>query len=286
MKRFIYTVLLFIYGSLTGYACEVIDDTGQKVNLAHTAKRIVSLAPDMTEDLFVVGAGEHIVGVVRGSDYPLQAKKIPIIASYNNVDIEALLMLHPDLIVAWAEANFVPQLKKLGIPVYLSRQRKLMDVSATLQRLGCLIGAEKTAEIAAQHYLHRYAELQKKYTDKKVLTVFYQTWPNPLITITKNSWINEVISLCGGKNVFAELKGVAPEVNFEAVITANPEVIIGTNSHNNWKKYWQPWRMIRAVRDQYLFSVNPDLIERAGPRLLDGAEEMCKLMDYAREKRG
>src|SRR5579862_4249791 len=94
------TAFLCIFAS---HACEVMDDLGRVVTLKHAAQRIVSLAPDLTEDLFAIGAGDRIVGVMQGSDFPLQAKKIPVVASYNALDVEAMIALHPDLIVAWAD---------------------------------------------------------------------------------------------------------------------------------------------------------------------------------------
>lgn len=284
MKKVIFIVFIILY-YISAQACEVIDDTGQVVHLNHPAKRIISLAPDMTESLFAVGAFESIVGVVKGSDYPLQAKKRPVVADHHSVDMEAILLLHPDLIVAWADSRYAMQLKKSGIPVYLSQQRTLTDIPRTLQKLGCLAGTEKMAKKAADDFSNRYLKLKNKYTNQPVVSVFYQAWPNPLMTISKQSWINEVILLCSGKNIFAELKGAAPEVNIEAVIYADPDVMIGTNSQVEWQKQWRSWNMLRSVKNHHLYTINPDLIERAGPRLLDGAELICLHINNARLKK-
>jgi iron complex transport system substrate-binding protein len=276
-KVFVIFIVLSIQQVL---ACEVIDDTGHLVKLAHPAQRIISLAPDLTEIVFAAGAGDKIIGVVKGSDYPFDTKKIPIVATYNNIELEKILILHPDLIIAWSETSYLSQLKKLGIPVYLSHQRKLTDIANTLEKIGCLAATEEYADAAAKKYLERYHALQKKYAHQLTVTVFYQIWPKPLMTITKNSWINEVISLCGGKNIFADLRGVAPEVNIEAVIAANPDVIIGTRSADDPLardplKQWQQWPQLAAVQNKHLVTINPNLIERASPRILEGVEEMC-----------
>ncbi|MBV8802592.1 MAG: cobalamin-binding protein [Gammaproteobacteria bacterium] len=254
-------------------ACEVMDDTGHLIKSMHPAQRIVSLAPDLTEILFAAGAGDKIVGVVKGSDYPLTATKIPIVATYNSIDLEKILVLHPDLIIAWTETSYISQLNKLGIPIYLSHQKKLTDIANTLEKFGCLAGTEKQANLASRNYLQRYHALQKKYSNSKPLTVFYQVWATPLMTITKNSWINEIITLCGGKNIFADLNGVAVEVNVEGVVVANPEVIIGTQTDG--LKQWQAWPKIRAVHTKHIYAIDPDLIERASPRVLNGVEEVC-----------
>jgi iron complex transport system substrate-binding protein len=257
-------------------AFAVIDDLGYAVNLPRPAQRIISLAPDLTEIIFAIGAGNKIVGVVSGSDYPSAAKNIAVVAGYNSVDAEAILLLHPDLIVAWADTNYVAQLKKLGIPVYLSQQRKLLDIAATMRKLGVLVGVQASANQTANNYLQRYTALQKKYAHLAPVTVFYQVWPQPLMTITKNSWINDVITLCGGRNIFADLHGVAPEVSIEAVIAANPDIIIGTtDAKQDWRRQWLAWPQLTAVKKLAVYSLNPDLINRAGPRVLAGAEEMC-----------
>lgn len=261
----------------TVFACEVQDDTGQIIKLAHPAQRIVSLAPDLTEILFAIGAGKRVVGVIRGSDYPLPATHLPVIANYTSIDSEAVLALQPDLIVAWLETGFARQLKKLGIPVYFSRQQQLMDIPVTFQKLGCLAGTEYSAKQATENFLQRYYYLKQKYSHKKTISVFYQVWSKPLITITKNSWMNDVLMLCGANNIFSDLKGSAPEVTVEAVISADPAIIMGSDT-----QCWQSESSLSAVRNHYLFSIDASLIERAGPRVVEGAEMICKLVDKAR----
>lgn len=273
---------LILFSLEVNATCLVVDDTGQKIKLNLPAQRIVSLAPDLTELLFEVGAGKHIVGVMRESNYPPAAKKIPIVASYNSVDSEKILALKPDLIIVWAEGNLAQPLKKFGIPIYFSHQKKLTDIPYTLERFGCLTGEEKTAQRDKDQFLEHYQTLHKAYSEKKVVSVFYQVGSQPLMTITKNSWINDVITLCGGKNIFADLKGAAPVVNLESIITANPDVIIGSSSRYNLEKFWTKWSKMSAVQKNHFISIDPDLIERASSRLLKGADKMCQAFDSAR----
>lgn len=277
-------LLLLFFVVQIAPACVVMDDEKQTITLTHPAQRIISLAPDLTELLFAAGAGQSIVGVMRGSDYPPLAKKIPIVASFDQIDVEHIAMLHPDLIVVWAESHIPEQLKKLGVPIYFSHQHRLQDIPRTLQRFGCLAGTQPIAATAVEKFLQHYQQLQKTYARQKTVNVFYQVWPQPLITITEKSWINEVISLCGGKNIFAELRGVAPEINIEAVIKANPDVIISNESRDAWKAKWREWPELTAVKQNDLFSLDPDLIERAGPRVLNGAEKMCKMIAVVRTR--
>lgn len=248
-----------------------MDDAGNVIKLAHPAQRIISLAPDLTEILFAAGAGNKIVGTVQGSDFPTQAQKIPVVATFNGADLEKILALSPDLIVVWSEGSLARSLQKLGIPVFLSHQTKLTDIPRTIKRLGCLAGTEKTADHAAMKFMQKYTELQKKFSHKKNTTVFFEIWPKPLITVSKHNWINDAIELCGGKNIFADLNTSAPEVNMEAVFIADPDIIFGT------EKFWQEWPQLKAVKLHHVFEINSDQIERAGPRILEGVEIMCNL---------
>ncbi len=273
----------YCFFAITAFSCEVIDDTDRKIILPHVATRIVSLAPDLTENLFEIGAGSKIVGVVKGSDYPISAKKIRIIGSYDHIDQEAILSLHPDLIVAWADSRFVSLLKKLGVPFYLSKPTKIIDIPYTLERLGCLTGNSNAAKKSAVAFQKRYAILKNKHTHKKNLTLFYQIWFNPLMTVTQKSWIHDAITLCGAQNIFANLRGVAPTVNLEAVIEANPEIILANDDDTLFKKHWEPWKRIRAVKNQNLYTIPSDLIERASIRVLDGVERICEIVSHASE---
>jgi len=281
VNRFYGILFLWLLNSIV-MACQVEDDAGHLITLPHPAKRIISLAPDLTELLFAAGANDHIVGVMKGSDFPKEAKNIPIVANFNDIDVERVLVLHPDLIVVWAEGGILHQLKNSDVPIYVSHQHHLRDIPYTLERLGCLAGTEKIANKNAKQFVQRYHYLQKKYSTQKTESVFYEMWPKPLVTITKASWINEVITLCGGKNIFADLPGVAPEINLEAVIRANPAVIIGGKNKNNWGETWKAWPELSAVKHHAVFSMDDDFLQRAGPRILEGAQKMCALLEESR----
>lgn len=268
--------------SAVSYSCEVIDDEGNQIHLRQPAQRIISLAPDLTENVFALGVGEQIVGVMQGSDYPAKAKFLPVVASYQSLDLEKIIKLHPDLILVWGEGKLVQSLRKLNVPIYISHPRRLLDVPKTMARLGCLTGTDKKAKQLVNDYLQHYQILEKKYADKRKITVFYQVWQNPLITISTASWINDVITLCGGVNIFSQLKGAAPEINLESVIMANPDVILGTQSQPRWQESWKKWPQLKAVKTQNLFDVDANLIERASPRLLQGMDIVCRNLEKAR----
>ena len=277
-------ILSGTFSSHTMAACKVTDDAGSEIHLSQPARRIISLAPDITETLFAIGAGDHVIGVMQGSDYPEAAKKIPVTGSYTGLDMEKIISLHPDLIVTWGKV-FSRQLstfKKMGIPVYSSEPRQLNDVTQTMQNLGCLTGQQQSADQEVKRYENRLAELTKRYSRKKNITVFFQIGSYSLITINHESWINQAMTLCGGKNVFAHATLAAPEVTWEAVVQANPQVIISDVINSDWTSRWAKWSVISAVKNKKLYSIHPDVIERASPRLLDGVEQMCEAIEQAR----
>lgn len=255
-------------------ACYLTDDQGRKIILKKPAQRVISLSPDLTEIIFAIGGGKQLVGVVSHSDYPKEAQKVPVVANFNYLNAEAILRLHPDLIVAWESAHF-KLLQQLGIPVYYVNPQTLLDIPKTILALGCLLGQEKNAQNVHDIFLKKYAKLQQKYATNSPKKVFFQVWSSPLMTISKKSWINDALALCGGENIFADLPGAAPVVNREAVIRINPDAMIGTTD-SHWQKEWQSWPELKAVKNHALFSVNPDVIERANPRILQGVEAICQ----------
>src|SRR3990167_751982 len=270
-----HALLFFI--SFSSYACIVVDDAGQTIKLEQPAKRIISLAPDITETLFAIGGGAKMIGVMNGSDYPPAARKITRVGSYSGLDLEKMITLHPDLIVTWSHyfSRQLNVLKKLSIPIYVSEPHRLQDIPRTMRNLGCLMGTEKIANETANDFIRQLNHLQKTYSNTRLVSVFFQLGNYSLMTINKKSWINEVISLCSGKNIFAEVSMLTPSVSLESVLSANPEVIINDSGNETWKARWQNWHEIKAVREQHLFTLSPDLIDRAGPRLLQGAKQLC-----------
>jgi len=278
MKTFFVAWICIIVFTTT-YGFEVTDDAGQKIVLDHPPARIVSLAPDLTENLFALGLGEKVVGVVKGSNYPRDALKIPIVASHDSISVEKILSLHPDLIVAWRDVRFIPQLKKLNVPIYLNQPHRITDIPKVLRNLGMLTQTSKKAEEEALNFENHLARLKKTFSHEKPVSVFYQIWFNPLMTITHENWINDVITLCGGKNIFENLQGTVISLSREAVILSNPEIIIGSSENYHLKKSWSHYKTLRAVKNQNIYTVDSDKIERPSVRLLQGAEELCQIID-------
>lgn len=270
---------------------EVIDAGGNKIRLENPAQRIVSLAPHITEMLFAAGAGSRMVGAVNYSDYPYEALQIPRIGNYDNFDIERILAVKPDLIVAWQSGNTsaqIARLKELGFVIYLSEPRNIEDVPRDIERLGELAGTPQIAQPAATSLRGRHARLRQRYAGRPTVNVFYQIWNQPLMTVNGAHLVSQVIELCGGRNVFFDLPVLASMMDIEAVLKADPEAIVaGGMGENNptWLEGWRRYPSLLAVRSGNLFFIPPSLLQRNGPRILDGAEHLCQALERARKKR-
>jgi len=270
---------VFLAFSLSSRGQEVVDDYGNTVRLPAPALRIVSLAPHLTELAYAAGAGASMVGAVDYSDFPPQARALPRVGGDAHISLEAVLALRPDLIVAWpnpGSVRAVNRLADLQLPVFRSEPRELEDIATTLERLGVLAGTTAEARRAARAFRARKAGLEKRYAGRSKVRVFYQVWDRPLLTVNGDHVISKVIALCGGENVFAALPLIAPEVDAEAVLRANPEVII-TSSAGARAPRWLPASRFHVVP--------PELIQRHTPRLLDGAEQVCRVLEQARGAR-
>jgi iron complex transport system substrate-binding protein len=265
------------------------DDNADVLMLSAPAERIVSLAPSITELLFTAGAGEHVVGAVEYSDYPPAARSIPRIGNYGELNLEAVLALRPDLVAAWGSGSPAPQvrrLRELGIPVYVIEPRRLLDIADHIDNLGRLAGAEGIAARAAKTFRWRLRRLHETYARRTEIEVFYQVWHEPLTTVNGQHLISKVIRLCGGRNVFARLLTLAPRINIEAVLVRDPDVIIAGGAgatRPEWLDAWKQYPELQAVQARHLYFIDPDLIQRHSPRILDGAEIMCERLERVRK---
>ena len=286
-----------LFAALLACACgaragvTVRDDTGRLVHLAAPAARVVSLAPDLTELLFDAGAGDRVVGVIARSDFPPAARALPRVGTEGSIDPEAVLARAPDLVVAWpsaGDARALARLQALGIPVFRSEPRELAGIARTLEALGRLTGRGATASAAARAFRERLARLERRYSGRAKVGVFYEVWDRPLMTVGARDLITKVIRLCGGDNVFAALPGLAPQLDREMVLRADPEVIVASGADGKrsaWLAAWRAFPSLVAVRRDNLYFVPPDLLQRATPRILDGAQRLCEDLDAARARR-
>ena len=284
-------LLLMLTASWASAAISVRDGSGAVVTVARPAQRVATLAPHATELVFAAGAGARIVAAGDYSDYPPAAAAIPRVGSNRQIDTERLVALRPDLLVVWLGGNAERQLeplRRLGVPVYQSAPTSLDDIANEVERLGQLTGTAATAQPAAAALRVRLAALAARYRDKPPVRVFYQVWEQPLYTLNGRQIVSDAIRLCGGVNVFADLAALAPTVSIEAVLQQNPEVIIRGARPGEQAlglAMWKAYPALLAAKRGNLYTVDADLMARAGPRMIAGAEALCVLLDEARAKR-
>jgi len=290
-ERSLVAIALLLVSQFSSAEIVVQDAAGQTVRLTAPARRIVSLAPHITENLYAAGAGSFIVGAVDYSDYPEAAKKLPRVGGYARLDLEAILALKPDLVIAWDSGNQAGQLAKLkalGLTLFISRPQKIDDIATDIARFGELAGTTAIALPEARAIRVRVAELRARYASRPPVRTFYQIWNQPLVTVNGEQLISDVMRLCGADNVFAGLSQLAPTVSVEAVLAADPEAIVASGmnaTRPEWLDMWKRWRDLMAVSRGNLFFIPPDLINRPTPRILDGAQRLCAQMETVRDRR-
>ena len=283
-------LLAVIFGSTSVFAVTATDSDGRKVTLERPAARIISLAPHTTEQLFAAGAGDRIVGVSDYSDYPEEAKALPRVASSGSVNLEAVLALKPDLVVAWrleATAAALTRLESMGIPVFYSEPHKLAQIPDMIEALGELAGTEATAKPLARSLRAEIGKLHDEYGARRTINVFYQISDRPLMTLGGGHFVSDAIDVCGGRNIFAGSTVMAPVVNIESVLAADPIAILTARpdpGDRSWEKFWRRFPGLFAVELDNLYTVPTNEMHRHGPRAIAATRLLCERIDAARVK--
>jgi iron complex transport system substrate-binding protein len=280
-KAVFFSALLALPCAVSAEWLRATDDRGKEVALSAPAQRIVTLAPNLAELVFAAGAGKRLVGVSAYSDFPAAVRILPQIGGFGKVDLERLLQLRPDLVIAWRSGNApgdLARLEKLGIPLYVTEARRLDDIPRQIETIGRLAGTASQAEPVAAAFRYEVQQLEYHYANGRAVRVFYQIWHQPLMTVNGQHLIGEVMRLCGGVNPYASLPALTPTVSMESLLAANPAVIVV----NGDTSYWQRCPQLEAVRRGQVFSINPDFLHRATPRLLEGARQLCAVLEQAR----
>lgn len=284
MYRLILLLVTLVW-SLQAPALEVRDGSGRTIELAQPAARIVALAPDLVENLYAIGAGETLVGRIAHADYPAAARRAALVGDYQSFDAETILALRPDLVLAWQEGNppeRLRQLEALGLVVVRLSSLSIEAIPANLRLLGRLTGRDAEARRQAETFTHRLQQLAPAPGADRPL-LFYQLWPEPLLTVSDGTLIGQAIRFCGADNPFGARPELAPQLSVEAVIAAAPDLIVGTDeAGEQWRARWLHWPGIPAVAQQRLVTLPADLLHRATPRFLDGLAALCDAVQAAR----
>ena len=260
---------------------------GAAAEAAADPPRLLSLAPGLTEIAYTAGAGGLLVGTVEYSDYPDAARRLPRVGDAWRVDLERVLALKPDVVLAWPTGTpnaTIAQLRQLGLNVVEVPTQRLADVPVALRQLGRIAGTQGAAERAAREFETRVGQQRATYARRAPLTVFIEIDDEPVYTVNGRHVISEIVELCGGRNVFADLPQLAPPIATEAVLAADPQVIVTTDDTiADPVAIWRQWPRLRAVRAGTVYSLSSDLVTRASPRLAQGVEVTCRALDQARE---
>lgn len=270
-------------------AVQATDGRGATIRLAQPARRIITLTPHLTELSFAAGAGAHLAGVARFSNYPDAARLLPVVSDAAQFDTESLLALKPDLVLAWKNgtpAAVVTRLESVGLPVFVLESVKLEDVARGIDAIATLAGTREEGARARDAYNTGLRDLRARRYSGAPVRVFYEIWPQPLMTVNDRHIISDVLALCGGLNVFGTLRPLTPEISREALLAARPEVVLGGSSAETAAGFATRWaRLPSPLGTIPVYHIVPDLIQRPTPRLLEGARRVCAHLETVRTAR-
>ncbi|WP_105255640.1 cobalamin-binding protein [Pseudoalteromonas sp. T1lg75] len=282
ISRWLATFTVFFFASTAASAAVGAGASAAASEEPKAQQRIVALSPHIVENLYAIGAGEHLVASVDHADYPEQAKALPRVGGYYGVQIEKILALKPTLVVVWQGGNKaadVETLERLGVPLYISNIQGVEDIATELRQLGKLTGNVAQSERVAAQFEQGYERLQHDYqrSEEQRPKVFYQLWSAPMMTVNNNTLIGKAITLCGGENVFADNSTDYPQVSVENVALAKPDIIVLSSEKSavEQTRQWQRWGMIPAVKNKAIRAIDADLLHRYSTRILDGISKLC-----------
>jgi iron complex transport system substrate-binding protein len=262
-----------------------VDDSGRKLYFAKPPTRVLSLAPSLTEMLFAIGLDEQIVGVTNFCNYPPGAAGKPKVG-YTHPNLESLLALSPDMVAAPREllrADVLAKLEALKVPTFVFEAKSLEHVLEHIHTLGRIFERSPAADALTRHMRERIAEVSRRVHTLERRRVLYILSSHPLITVGPNSYIHQMIELAGGINVAAGTSGAYPRLSMETVLDKDPEVLIfpvgSTESvPEQEQQTWKRWTGLSAVQHQRLHVVSSDALNRPGPRVVDGLEQLARVI--------
>jgi iron complex transport system substrate-binding protein len=264
-------------------ACQPAPPEGTRE--ATPGPRVVTLAPHLAELVFAVGAGERLVGVSAYTDYPAETASLPVIGDAFAVDQERMAALAPEIVLAWASgtpARTIDGLRANGFRVEIVTTRGLDDIESALRQVGRLVdGADATS--AADDFRTALSQLREAYADRARVSFFFQISERPLYTVNGDHYISELLGLCGGNNVFADLDALAPSVDVEAVVARDPDVL-ATSGDVSSLAVWDRFPGMRAVANDARIALPADETGRPGPRVIAAARAACEALDAILER--
>ncbi len=262
----------------------LVDDLGRRLRVEAPVRRIVSLLPAATEILFALGAGDRLVGRTRFDDVPPEAREVPSVGDGMRPSVELVVARRPELVILYAGADnaaSLRQLERAGLSVLAVRHDRLEDLGRNIRRLGRLTGCERAAEALRRSIDEGLRRVERATAPLPVRRVYYEVWPDPPITVGRGSFLDTLVRIAGGRNVFGDLSAPSPQVSLEAIALRRPEVVLWAVPAGEAPSVPPPaerpgWRTVPAVRDAAVRRVDADLVHRLGPRLPDAAAALAR----------
>ncbi len=267
-------------------ALQMSDDRGVTISLEGPAERIVALAPHLAEIAFAAGAGGKLVGVSSFSRHPAEAQRLPVVATYGRIDIERLIALRPDLVLAWQSGNSplqIDRLQRAGIRVFVTEVRALADIPRIVREVGALAGSVELAEARARDFETEVDHLRRRYASQRRVAVFLEIWHQPMLTVSGAHLISDALGLCGGRNVFAAARTLTPLVSREQILDARPEAIVTSGFGNEALPAWKGLESVPAVRNRRIYAIDAESLHAQGLQVLEGVRTLCQRLELARD---
>ncbi|CAB1248949.1 TPA: vitamin B12 ABC transporter substrate-binding protein BtuF [Vibrio cholerae] len=269
-------------------ACTFLFITPNLLAKPFPAERIISLAPHATEIAYAAGLGDKLVAVSEYSDYPPQALELERVANHQTINIEKILTLKPDLIIAWPAGNpprELAKLRQLGFTIYDSQTKTLDEIADNIEALSHYSANPEVGQKAAHDFRQRLQDLRTQYASNQPIRYFYQLSEKPIITLAQGHWPSEVFSLCGGVNIFADSEVPYPQVSIEQVLVKQPQVIFTSEHAIANGHMWRAWQAeLNAVQNDQVWALNADWLNRPTPRTLDAVEQVCTYLKIAQKQ--
>jgi iron complex transport system substrate-binding protein len=279
------TIAVFAAVSAGAHALQATDDRGVTISLGQPVERIVTLAPHLAEIAFAAGAGGKLAGVSSFSRHPAEAQRLPVVASHGRVDIERLIALRPDLVLAWQSGNSplqIDRLERIGLRVFVTEVRALADIPRLVRRVGAIAGSVEAAETRARQFENDIADLRNRHAAERRVAVYLEIWHTPMLTVNGAHLISDALRLCGGRNVFATAKTLTPLISREQILDARPEAIVTSGFGSEAPPAWRGLELVPAVRDRRIYAIDPDGLHAQGPHALEGVRALCGRLELAR----
>jgi len=281
-------LLLLGAGHASAENIPLLQAGGGTLELPRPASRIITLAPHLAELAFAAGAGDRLIATVEYSDFPGDARQIERVGDAFRLDLEKIVTLRPDLVIAWDSGNpksAVQRLEDLGLPVWTVEIRQPHEIARTLRAFGEATASPQIATQTADELDRRINALERDYRTRTAVNYFYQVAERPLYTVNGEHLISRMLEKCGGVNIFNSEPGLAQQVSHESVIVADPDVLIAprVSADDQPLQQWREWPSMQAIQRNALIHVSADEISRATPRMVDAVETACGELDKLRK---